>query len=149
VKKTALPVGILAFAALGFAAAGALAQEKAPDTGPGGYEMTTYYVGFLYKGPKWTAESTPETQKLQEGHLANILRMSKEGKLLVAGPFLDNGDLRGLYVFKVGSMEEARAFADTDPAIQAGRLRLELHPWYAAKNITVSPTAAKPAGNEH
>jgi uncharacterized protein YciI len=136
-------------AGLWLAAAASFAQQKAPDTGPGGYEMTTYYVGFLYKGPKWTPESTPETQKLQEAHLANILRMSKEGKLLVAGPFLDNGDLRGLYIFKVGSMEEARAFSDTDPAIQAGRLRLELHPWYAAKNITVSATAARPAAPEH
>ena len=126
-------------------AAAALAQEKTPDIGPGSYEMTTYYVGFLYKGPKWTPESTPETQKLQEDHLANIVRMTREGKLLVAGPFLDGGDLRGLYIFRVGSMEEARTFTDTDPAIQAGRLRLELHPWYAARNITVSATSEKPA----
>jgi uncharacterized protein YciI len=113
------------------------------EEGPGGYEMTTYYVGFLYKGPNWTAESTPETQKLQEAHLANIMRMAKEGKLLVAGPFTDNGDLRGLYIFKVGSAEEAKALTATDPAIQAGRLRFELHPWYAAKNISVSATAPK------
>jgi uncharacterized protein YciI len=111
--------------------------------------MTTYYVGFLYKGPKWTAESTPETQKLQQAHLDNIQRMHKEGKLLVAGPFLDNGDLRGLYIFKVATIEEAKAFGDTDPAIQAGRLRLELHPWYAARNITVTATAEQPAGHAH
>jgi uncharacterized protein YciI len=116
---------------------------KLPDVGPGGFEMTTYYVGFLYKGAKWTPQSTPETEKLQQAHLDNILRMEREGKLVIAGPFLDNGELRGLYVFRVASIEEAQAFANSDPAIQAGRLRLELHPWYAAKNITVSPTAPK------
>jgi uncharacterized protein YciI len=103
--------------------------------------MTTYYVGFLYRGPKWTPEKTPETARIQEGHMANIGRMQKAGKLLVAGPFSDDGDLRGLYVFKVDSMEEAEKLTQTDPAVQAGRLRFELHPWFAAKNIVVTPHA--------
>ena len=32
---------------------------------PAAYEMTTYYVGFLYKGSAWTPAETPELQKLQ------------------------------------------------------------------------------------
>ena len=132
---------ILALAAILLALQAAAPPPKMPDVGPGGYEMTTYYVGFLFRGPKWTGVSTPETEKMQKAHLDNIVRMEKEGKLVVAGPFLDNGDLRGLYVFRVASIEEAQAFADSDPAIQAGRLRLELHPWYAAKNIAVTATA--------
>jgi uncharacterized protein YciI len=111
---------------------------REPDVGPGGYEMTTYYVGFLYRGAKWTPEETPETRKLQEEHMANIVRMGAEGKLVIAGPFMDNGDLRGLYVFRTGSAEEAKALVESDPAVRAGRLRFELHPWYAAKNITVT-----------
>ena len=112
---------------------------KEPDVGPGGYEMTTYYVGFLYRGPKWTPEETAETRKLQEAHMANIVRMAAEGKLVIAGPFTDNGELRGLYVFRVSSADEAKALVESDPAVQAGRLRFELHPWYAARNITVTP----------
>jgi uncharacterized protein YciI len=119
------------------------APAKASEAGPGGYEMTTYYVGFLYRGPKWTPEETPETRKLQEGHMANILKMGAEGKLVIAGPFTDNGDLRGLYVFRAASAEEAKALVESDPAVQAGRLRFELHPWYAAKNITVTPRKAE------
>jgi uncharacterized protein YciI len=133
---------VLALVFLGLLGASDLLSQtpppKPPDIGPGGFEMTTYYVGFLYRGPKWSPERTPETQALQNAHLANIQKMAQEGKLLVAGPFLDDGDLRGLYIFRVGSMAEAENLAATDPAVQAGRLRLEFHPWYAAKNITVT-----------
>ena len=111
---------------------------KTTQLGPGGFEMTTYYVGFLYRGTNWTPLETPETRAIQQAHLANIQRMAEAGKLLVAGPFLDDGDLRGIYVFRVGSMAEAEALATTDPAVKAGRLRLEFHPWFAAKNITVT-----------
>jgi uncharacterized protein YciI len=138
----------LAVAAL-LAGLGAAAQtpSEAPKTviGPGGFEMTTYYVGFLYRGPKWTAEQTPETEALQKAHLDNIQKMAQAGKLLVAGPFTDGGDLRGLYVFRVATMEEAQALAATDPAVKAGRLRLEFHPWFAAKNIKVTAQAEPPA----
>jgi uncharacterized protein YciI len=120
-----------------------LTSLLAADTGPGGFEMTTYYVGLLYRGPKWTPEHTPEIEKLQQAHLANIQKMGASGKLLLAGPFTDNGDLRGIFVFRVASVEEAKNLAETDPAVQAGRLRIELHPWYAAKNIRVTATAEK------
>lgn len=109
-----------------------------------GFEMTTYYVGFLYRGPKWTPEVTPESSRLQDAHMANIRRMGAEGKLLVAGPFADDGPLRGMYVFKVATKEEAEALVQSDPAVQAGRLRFELHPWFAAKNIVVTAHAPSP-----
>jgi uncharacterized protein YciI len=122
-----------------FVASSSSSASEEPNVGPGGYEMTTYYVGFLYRGPKWTSEETPESRKVMEGHMANIQRMGASGKLIIAGPFTDNGDLRGLYVFRAGSVEEAKSLVESDPAVQAGRLRFELHPWYAAKNITVTP----------
>ena len=74
--------------------------------------------------------------------MANIQKLAGEGKLLLAGPFTDGGDLRGIFVFRVGSTAEAQALAETDPAVRAGRLRLESHPWYAAKNITVTARVA-------
>ena len=138
VRKSVLLVA-LSLAAPIAANAEQAAARKAPGVGPGGYEMTTYYVGFLYTGAKWTPEETAETRKLQEAHMAYILKMGTEGKLVIAGPFADNGDLRGLYIFRVGSAAEAKALVESDPAVQAGRLRFELHPWYAAKNITVTP----------
>ena len=137
--RTISLAAVLLFA--GFAAAQTPKEPPKTTVGPGGFEMTTYYVGFLYRGPKWTAEQTPESEALQKAHLANIQRMAEAGKLLVAGPFTDGGDLRGLYVFRVATLEEAQALAASDPAVQAGRLRLEFHPWFAAKNIRVTAQA--------
>jgi uncharacterized protein YciI len=106
------------------------------------YEMMTYYVGFLRRGPAWTPEVTPETQKIQEGHMANIRRMAAEGKLLLAGPFSDDGELRGMYVFTTATIEEAKALAAEDPAVKAGRLVLDFHPWFSAKGIRIDPCPA-------
>ena len=92
-----------------------------------------YVFGLLVRGPKWTAEVTEETKKLQEGHMANINRLAEAGKLVLAGPFIDGGDRRGVFIFKVDTLEEAQALTDTDPAVKAGRLKIELHRWTVPK----------------
>jgi uncharacterized protein len=108
----------------------------------GDWEMTTYQVGFLKKGPGWTPGETPELKQLQEAHMAHIQKMGASGKLLIAGPFTDGGDLRGMFIFRVDTLEEAKALADQDPMVKAGRLVIEWHPWFAAKNVRVTPKAA-------
>ena len=103
----------------------------AAELGADEYGMRTYVVAFLKAGPNRTQDST-EAVALQRAHLDNIQRMAAEGTLVLAGPFLDGGVVRGLYVFNVSSIEEARRLTETDPAIQAGRLEMELHPWYGS-----------------
>jgi len=111
------------------------------------YEMTTYYVGLLYRGPSWTPEVTPETQAIQKGHMENIGKLAASGKLILAGPFSDDTTLRGMFVFQVASLEEATALCATDPAVKAGRLRVDVHPWFSAKGIRVDPPSTKEAGH--
>jgi uncharacterized protein YciI len=89
----------------------------------------SYYLGFLKRGAKWTPEVTPETQRIQEAHLKNIGRLHEMGKLMAAGPFLEDTDLRGIFVFKTATIEEANELTNTDPAVQAGRLRIDLYEW--------------------
>ena len=98
-------------------------------------KLMTAYLAFLVRGEKWTPEKTPQTEEIQKGHMANIHRLADMKKLVVAGPFGDDGTLRGIFVFRVGSLEEARTLTLTDPAVQAGRLALDLHPWLVPEGI--------------
>jgi uncharacterized protein YciI len=98
-------------------------------------KMTTAYLGILVRGPKWTPEKTPQTEELQKAHLANIIRLAEMKKLVVAGPFGDNGDLRGIFVFKVASLDEAKSLAETDPAVKAGRLAINMHTWSVPEGV--------------
>lgn len=98
-------------------------------------ETETAYLGFLSRGAKWTPEKTPATEELQKAHLANINRLAQTKKLVVAGPFGDDTNLRGIFVFRVHSLAEAQALAATDPAVQAGRLLIDLHPWQVPVGI--------------
>ncbi len=93
------------------------------------YGMKKYVMAFLKRGPNRSQDSLTAVN-LQKAHLENINRLAAAGKLVLAGPFMDNGDIRGIYIFNVSTVEEARALTETDPAIQAGRLAMELHPWY-------------------
>jgi uncharacterized protein YciI len=74
------------------------------------------------------------------GHMANIQRLAKAGKLAIAGPFMDGkgSDWRGLYVFGVEDIEEAKALVATDPVIIHGEMVAEYHQWFgSAANMLV------------
>ena len=95
------------------------------------YGMKQYVLAFLKRGPNRPTDKD-KAASLQAAHMANIKRLGEEGKLVLAGPFLDNGDIRGIYIFDVTTVEEAETLTKTDPAIQAGSLVMELHPWYGS-----------------
>lgn len=107
-----------------------LAQKFGADD----YGMKQYVMAFLKAGPNRTQDST-EAANLQRAHLDNIKRMAQEGKLVLAGPFLDDQEIRGIYIFNVKTVEEAEELTKTDPAIQAGSLIMELHPWYGSAGL--------------
>lgn len=105
----------------------ALAAELGADE----YGMRRYVMAFLRAGPNRSHE--PEAvAALQRGHMDHMRRMADDGKLIMAGPFLDGGELRGIFIFAVETLEEAEALTAADPAVQAGRLTMELHPWYGS-----------------
>lgn len=114
----------------------------------GKFEMRQYIMGFLRRGPNWTPDPTPEVKKIGEGHMAHIRAMAATGKLVLAGPFEIEGTppnaIAGILLFDVETIEEARVMASDDPAVKAGRLTLELVPWYGPKGITF-PGDERPA----
>jgi uncharacterized protein YciI len=112
------------------------------------FETDVYQFGLLKKGPRWTADNTPEVQKIQEGHMANLGRMARLGKLVAAGPLLDGGEIRGVLIFKAESVAEAHSLASEDPAVAAGRLAVEIWPWHGTKGIGAALAAQMRNGSE-
>lgn len=102
--------------------------------------MKSYFLVLLHVGPAWTAEQTPESKKLFEGHMANIKAMAKVGKLVIAGPTEDDpanpSAIAGIFVFDVASRAEVEELLTHDPAIAAKRFVPQILPWYAAAGIT-------------
>ncbi|NUN69882.1 MAG: hypothetical protein HUU02_09245 [Bacteroidetes bacterium] len=96
------------------------------------WEMKQYYLVLLKRGPVRNQDSA-SAAAIQKGHMENITRLYNEGKIDIAGPMMNDGDIRGIFVFNVATYEEVLALCNTDPAVKAGRLTMEILPWYAAK----------------
>ncbi len=91
--------------------------------------MRKYYFCVLRKGEQ-RGHSAEDVEKIQAGHMKHLSDLAKEGKICIAGPFGDDGDARGIVIFKVKSLEEARRLADADPAVISGRLVADIRPWW-------------------
>ena len=91
--------------------------------------MKQYFVGFLVQGENW-AQTPPkqELDELMQKHLAYIRSQAAAGKYALAGPFLDNGRIRGILIINAASAEEARQIVSGDPMVQSGRMSPEIHP---------------------
>ena len=81
------------------------------------------------------APDLPESRlnELQEGHMANIRAMAASGDLVWAGPFIDGGTMRGVFVFRTTDFVRLRQLCANDPAVAAHRLAVQLYPWRVAK----------------
>jgi uncharacterized protein len=112
-----------------------MSQEK--NTEPK-FEMQTYYFVFLNAGAN-RSQTNEEAQKIQNEHLAHLNSLFESGKLKLAGPFLDDSEMRGILILDVKSEEEARELTDKDPAVIAGRLTAVIKPWFGPKNLKVEP----------
>ena len=123
--------GILMLAAPAVLGAQQPPAPNATPAVPSGFEipkdMTTYYVAIYVKGPKPLGESAEHTALTRE-HLKYIRRMIEEKKYMSAGPLLDGGDKQGIAVVAAASEEAARRIAESDPAIAAGHMAVEMHP---------------------
>jgi uncharacterized protein YciI len=105
-------------------------DEKEQDT----IIMQQYFIAFLKRGPN-REQNEEEANKLQEAHLAHLGKMYELGYADISGPFGDDGDIRGITIYNVPTLQMADSLANSDPAVKAGRLVIEVHPWWAAKGF--------------
>jgi uncharacterized protein YciI len=110
-------------------------------------EMEAFQLVLLMRPADRKDIPEAEVEAIQRQHLAHLQRMWAEGKMVVAGPFADQRDpaYRGACIYRVGTPEEARALAEADPAVQAGRLRVEVVTWWVGKGYLAFPRSP-PAG---
>lgn len=113
--------------------------ELAKKVGADEYGMRKYVIAFLKTGPKDAEVKGDARTALFKAHLENINRLASEGKLAIAGPFADpEKKFRGLFIFAVPTVEEAKALAETDPTVKAGVLVVEYVPWYGSASLMLT-----------
>ena len=89
-------------------------------------QLSSYSFVFLNKKSDTLQSSKEDVDKLMEGHMANIERLAKERKLITAGPFEGGG---GIFILNTTSIDEAKAWVNTDPAVKANRWNIEIYPY--------------------
>ena len=93
--------------------------------------MRSYVLVVLRTGPN-KVPAGPERDEMFKGHFANMKRLSDEGKLALAGPFDGVDGWRGLYIFALPDIEEARRLVATDPVVAKGEMTPEFHKYYGS-----------------
>src|SRR5216683_764869 len=149
--------GVLLLSLIALAGSASAQAETQSDA-----KSAQYFFVLLNRPANAPQLSTEAGQKLQEEHMANIRKLGAEHKLVIAGPFMDDtvlrgifvfqadsaaqvqewaysdqGELRGVAIFRVGAEQTAKLTQD-DPIVKAGLLKAEIHPWGTGKGVLAS-----------
>ncbi len=135
ITRFACCLALVAFASL----AGAEEPKPAPPgplhpSGPP-MEFDSFILVLLVRAPNAPELPKEELDKLQQGHFDNMKRLAAEGKLFKAGPTEDfsGRNVRGIFILKTDSLEQAKEWVATDPTVKAGRLAPEFMKWSVQK----------------
>ncbi|WP_423751915.1 YciI family protein [Heliobacterium chlorum] len=82
---------------------------------------------FRPKRDNFIETMNTEEMSVMGQHAEHCQRLFSEGKLVLSGVCLDG--TYGIVVFRAKSEESARQFFNNDPAVQAGIVNVELHPF--------------------
>lgn len=98
-------------------------------------ELDEYQLVLLRRPASPPTMSDEDAERLQQAHLDYLDRLRADGHIRFAGPVRDQPDesLRGLTLFRTGSLERARELAEADPAVVAGRLAVEVMRFYCRR----------------
>lgn len=115
------------------------ADEAVPD-------MEKYYLVLLKRVPNAPKLEESALESLQRNHLGHLRAMYEAGKMVIAGPFDEQQDqaMRGMCLYRVATIDEARKLAEQDPMVKAGRLQVEVLAWWVEKGyVSFKPPPEK------
>ncbi|PHS20482.1 MAG: hypothetical protein COA86_00610 [Kangiella sp.] len=111
-------------------------ERLAKQLGADDYGMRSYVFVILNTGPNDAVITDKDKRKtIFSGHFSNMGRLAKEGKLVLAGPFIEGGNKRGMYIFNVAKIEEAKALVESDPAVVAGIFTADYTKYYGSAGL--------------
>lgn len=117
-KRLLLTLSLISFVLIAFAASLAESHD------------TKYFLVLLKRPPNAPQLSHEDGDKIQQQHMANIQKLYADNKLVIAGPFMDDSFLRGIFVLAANSQKKAEEWANSDPAVKSGHLSIEVYgPW--------------------
>ncbi len=116
-----------------------------PPGVPEAFDVRT--VVYLRRGSSPPDLPEEESTALHHAHLAHLAELGRRGVIAANGPLLDQSDetLRGMSVYTVGP-QEARRLAEQDPAVRAGRFRVDVARWAVAADRIAFPGHDGPVG---
>jgi uncharacterized protein YciI len=111
----------------------------AKSVGADEYGMRNYYFVMLKTGENQITDATVR-DSVFGGHMANIGRLAKEGKLVLAGPFGKNNESwRGIFILIAADTNEVNQMLLGDPAVAGHYLKAVTAPWYGSAGLLEIP----------
>lgn len=134
---------VLALACIGWLVAAASEPSSstydaalATRVGADEHGMRHYVMVILKTGPSRMPDG-PQRDAMFKGHFANIQRLASEGKLVLAGPFDGVDGWRGMFIFNVDDIEQARELVATDPVVINGEMTPEFHKYFGSAALVL------------
>lgn len=116
-----------------------------PPGAPASFDVRT--VVYLRRGTDPPDLDEEASTALHHAHLAHLADLGRRGIVAANGPLLDQSDasLRGMSVYTV-EPAEARRLAEQDPAVRAGRFRVDVARWAVAAGRIAFPESDRRVG---
>lgn len=101
------------------------------------YHMKQYWFVLYTTGPDTTRLDSITSANLLKQHLEHQGEQAERGLIVMAGPYGDKSDWRGLLLYDCETKEEVEGYLLRDPFVKRGKLKYEIHPWYGAVGTTL------------
>jgi uncharacterized protein len=102
---------------------------QTPEAKPKQFIYVLRLVPRLYSDAAWTKEDNMALSR----HFVRFKHAIETGELILAGRTQEPGDKTfGIAIFEAKDEEAARKFMESDPAVVAGLMTAELHPFSVA-----------------